>query len=151
MTAVAAIPASARVDTALSGHVLLALYAIVPMCVLLVTADGLLADFAFSRQLPADPHSMRWFTLLFMLPHIFASLFTLIDRQYLPHYRRRLGITIPLFLLIAWLLPQVIGWTLFMVGIAIYTIHHLMAQQAGIAAMLAANRSGSHRRDPPTH
>jgi hypothetical protein len=145
MTAAANIPAGVRAEAALSGQALMALYAIVPVCVLLVTADGLLADFAFSHQLPADPHSMRWFTLLFMLPHIFASMFTLIDRQYLPHYRRRLGITVPLFLLIAWLLPELIGWTLFMVGIAVYTIHHLMAQQAGIAAMLAANRCRLHR------
>lgn len=129
----------------LSGRWLLALYGIVPACLLFVFADWLITDGRLSSALPADPHSMRWFTLFFMLPHIFASMLILADIRYIKFYRRRLSITIPLFLLAALLLPALLGWTAFMIIIAIYTIYHLMAQQAGMAAMLAENRCIRHR------
>lgn len=130
---------------ALSGRWLIALYAIVPFCLLIALFDWLVLQGALTRVLPADPHSMRWFTLLFMLPHIFASMLILADLEYIEHYRRRLAVTLPLLLLASVALPALLGWTAFMVIIAIYTIYHLMAQQAGIAAMLAENRCLWHR------
>lgn len=129
----------------LSGRWLLALYSIVPACLLFVLADWLITGGRLSSALPADPHSMRWFTLFFMLPHIFASMLILADTRYIQFYRCRLSMTVPLFLLAAIWLPSVLGWTAFMIVIAIYTIYHLMAQQAGMAAMLAENRCIRHR------
>lgn len=141
---------SAAVDATLPsatlpGRWLLALYCIVPACLLFTFADWLIMDGRLSSALPADPHSMRWFTLFFMLPHIFASMLILVDIRYIQFYRRRLAITLPLFILAAIWLPAVLGWTAFMIIIAIYTIYHLMAQQAGMAAMLAENRCIRHR------
>lgn len=123
----------------------MALYLIVPVCLLFVVVDWLVTGGQISRALPADPHSMRWFTLFFMLPHIFASMLILADVRYIQFYRRRLMVTLPLFVVAAIWLPVLLGWTLFMIIIAIYTIYHLMAQQAGMAAMLAKNRCIRHR------
>lgn len=128
----------------LSPGWLLALYGIVPLCLLFLLFDGLVLDFRISRSLPADPHSMQWFTLFFMLPHIFASTFTFLDREYLATYRVRLGMAIPIIAVIVLLLPQLFPDFPLGLIVAIYTMYHLMNQQTGIAAMIARNRSWEH-------
>lgn len=128
----------------LSPAWLLALYGILPLCALFLLVDWLAFDLRLSRALPADPHSMQWFNLFFMLPHIFASLFTFFDRDYVLAYRRRLGISLPLILAAAILFPLLFGYGLFMLLIAVYTVYHLMGQQTGIAALLARHKSWRH-------
>lgn len=120
---------------------LLFIYGIIPLVAVFLAVDGLFFDLGFSRSLPVDPHSMQWFNMFFMLPHIFASAFTFFDADYIAHYRQRLQVSL---LVIVITLMLVFGLRLiapFMLFISVYTVYHLVSQQTGIAAMLAGASS----------
>lgn len=124
---------------------LLGIYGIIPVIVLFLAADFGLNDLRLSRRLPADPHAMQWFTMFFMLPHIFASLFTFLDRDYLVAYRERLMVSVPLIVVAMVAIPFVFGGSLFRLMVAVYTVFHLVSQQTGIAAMVARSKSGVYQ------
>lgn len=130
--------------TRLNPTHLLALYGIIPAVALFLLVDHVLFGERLSRSLPADPHSMQWFNLVFMLPHIFASLFTFMDRDYRQAYRKRLSISVPLFAGIVLALPLLGAGALLMLVIAVYTIYHLINQQTGIAAIIARTKTRSY-------
>lgn len=123
---------------------LLGVYGIIPVIILFLAADLLLNDWQLSRSLPSDPHTMQWFTMFFMLPHIFASLFTFFDREYLMAYKDRLAVSVPLILVAMVGIPFLFGAPVFRLIVAVYTIFHLVSQQTGIAAMVARNKSGAY-------
>jgi hypothetical protein len=129
---------------ALSPVWLLALYGIVPASLLFYLWDLTLNDSTWTRALPEDPHSIQWFTLFFMLPHICSSTLTMLDGEYVRHYRKRLLVSIPLMLLVMAIFFQFLGVAAFSIFIAVYTIQHLVSQQTGIASMLARNKSKRH-------
>ena len=136
----------APVDTneqRLDARWLLGLYGIIPLCLLFVAADALLLQGNVVRALPADPHSMQWFSLFFMLPHIFASMFTFLDREYIATYRRQLALSVPAIAAGAAAFISLLGEAAFAIFIAVYTVYHLMSQQAGIAAMVARHKSAT--------
>lgn len=120
---------------------LLGIYSIIPVVILFIAADLWLNDLQLSRALPADPHSMQWFTMFFMLPHIFASLFTFVDRDYLVAYRDRLVVSVPVILMVVIVVPLLFNAPLLQLIVAVYTLFHLISQQTGIAAMIARNKS----------
>jgi len=74
------------------------------------------------------------FTVVFMLPHILASMFTFFDREYLALYRRRLSWGIPAALIASFAMTRSglgaeVFWAL--------TLWHVMTQQVGIARTFA--------------
>jgi hypothetical protein len=119
---------------------LLSLYALVPLAVLIVAIDVLLLDRALQRAyLPSEPERWPFWTLIFGLPHIVASLLTMADREYLQHYRNSLLWPLILFFCISiagYLGPQPLSYTLLFTIIATYTVIHVFSQQIGLTLMM---------------
>jgi hypothetical protein len=114
------------------GGWLAALYLLVPICALILALDELAWHGALRKMLPPTPNALVGFTAVFVLPHIFASLFTFADREYLAAYRSRLSWGVPVILALTaglfWIggpLPGVVFWAT--------TLWHVLAQQTGIA------------------
>lgn len=119
---------------------LLSLYAIVPVIVSLVFVDAWLLDGAMLRQyLPSDPMHWPFWTVIFGLPHIVASLLTMADREYFGHYRKSLSWPLVGFAAIAGLGtfgPQPLASQALFVFLGFYTIYHVLAQQLGLTLMM---------------
>lgn len=119
---------------------LLALYAVIPLSVLLVVTDAWLFDgLAVYQHIPTQPEDWPFWTVIFGLPHIIASLITMADREYLTHYRRTLMWPVLVFAGIATaghIGPQPLSYHLLFLFLAFYTIYHVLAQQLGLTLMM---------------
>lgn len=124
---------------------LLLIYSIIPLVGIFLIVDWFFFNFEITRSLPVDPHSMQWFNMFFMLPHIFASFFTFFDAEYVQYYKRRLLVSVFTIMCILVLVFSFRLFAPFMLLISIYTVYHLVSQQTGIAAMLARNQSVVHK------
>lgn len=121
---------------------LLALYAVIPLSLLLVIADAWLFEGRTVYQhIPTQPEHWPFWTVIFGLPHIIASLITMADREYLTHYRRTLLWPLLVFAGIATaghIGPQPLSYSLLFLFLAFYTIYHVLAQQLGLTLMMMA-------------
>lgn len=148
MTTTTEIPAATAAAPALRAidcRWLLALYAVIPACLLLVAADALLGDSRLLHSLPADPMLWPFWTLVFGLPHIIASLLTMADREYISHYGKHLRWPLLVFIGIAtagYFGPQPISYQLLFVFFAFYTVYHVLAQQLGLTLMMMGTAPG---------
>ena len=128
----------------LDVRMLLALYVLLPFSVFLVIFDQLIwHQLLQQRILPANPEQWPYWSLVFGLPHIVASLITLADREYLIYYRRRLAAPlfwISVFVASGILGPQPASSLILYSVLAIYTIYHVLAQQLGLSAMLMGRK-----------
>jgi uncharacterized membrane protein len=111
---------------------LLALYGLVPLAAALMLADALLLGHSLRSRLPASPNALFGFTAVFVLPHIFASLFTFADGEYLAAYRNKLlvGVVGVVALMLA---LNAAGPEIFNMVLWATTLWHVLAQQTGIA------------------
>lgn len=136
-----------------SSRFLLALYAVIPLSFLLVTLDYLLLSNQLRDQiLPKNPSALAIWTVIFIFPHITSSLITLLDKEYLSFYKKRL--LVPLLVIIGGViiinivLPFVLDTSsyktltaIFLVFFVSYTMYHVLSQQFGIAMMLMKLKS----------
>lgn len=127
----------------LSPLILLGIYLIVPATLMFVLLDAVATNLEFSRRISFDPQLFLLVSLLLQTPHAIASMFTFADREYVVAYRFTLakcilvGIgTLALILLV--------GDMPFMACLMAYNFYHQNSQQAGIAAMVARNKSRLH-------
>lgn len=121
-------------------RLLLGLYLVVPAAVGLALIDLAALDGLLGLQyLPREPAHWPFWTVIFGLPHIIASMVTMADREYLTHYQGRLLWPLVAFtgITLAGLLgPQPIGRQLLFVFIAFYTIYHVLSQQLGLTLVM---------------
>lgn len=127
----------------LSPLVLLGIYLIVPALALFVMIDYIATDLDFSRRIAFDTHLMLVASLLLQAPHAIASLFTFADREYTSTYKGTL-IKCGLIGLATLILILLVGDILLMLCLIAYNFYHQSSQQAGIAAMVAGNKSRLH-------
>jgi hypothetical protein len=114
------------------AHALIALYALVPLCGALMLADSFVFQHAVRNRLPVTPNALFGFTAVFVLPHIFASLFTFADSEYLSIYRNQLiGAVLGIAALMAAL--RALGGDALNLVLWATTLWHVLAQQTGIA------------------
>ncbi len=116
---------------------LLGIYAVVPGCLAIIAADHYLWDGDLARTLPHSPQDLAWFTLFFVLPHIVASSLLLCNREYIRHYSKPLSYGFVACAVLAFLLPLVVPMNLWLLGFGLLTIHHVLAQQFGMATGLS--------------
>lgn len=128
----------------LSPIVLLCIYLVVPAIILFLLLDSAATGLDFSRRISFDTHLMLLGGLLLQTPHGIASIFTFADREYARAYKGTL-IKCGLIGLITTILILLAGDTLLMVCLLIYNFYHQNSQQAGIAAMVARNKSRLHQ------
>jgi hypothetical protein len=122
---------------------LFAIYGILPLALGIALVDTLFFSGSLSRWLPRSPYEIIWYGLIFDLPHILASFFSLADKEYLVRYKQRLA-WLPLvlagFLLLLLVYPPVA-----IVAFITYTMYHLVAQQAGIGYIFGGRPHPLHR------
>jgi hypothetical protein len=118
---------------------LLALYAVIPLSVLIVAVDAFLLDRTLHGYLPSSPDYWAFWAVIFGLPHIVASMITMADREYIGHYRHSLTWPFVLFALVSVLGmvgPQPYSYRLLFGVLALYTAYHVLAQQLGLTLMM---------------
>jgi hypothetical protein len=136
-------PASAAVAQAarqVDCRWLLALYAVIPLSLLIVVTDMLFLERAWLYSyFPSSPTHWAFWAVIFGLPHIVASLLTMADREYVGHYRRSLGWPLLFFAFVSVLGiagPQPLSYRLLFGVVAVYTAYHVLAQQLGLTLMM---------------
>ena len=120
---------------------LLAVYLVIPICMVVVFADMFFFGSAIRKSWSHFPVTgQRWWLLLFGLPHLIAGNMTMLDREYLTYYRDKLlpavvaygGVSFAGAYGPAWLSNLVI------IILSFYTVFHLLAQQAGLGLTMLA-------------
>lgn len=119
-----------------SFPVLWLMYAVVPLCLLVVLVDWWLMKGVLRRLLPGDPEQLRFVTIFLVYPHIVASANSFIDKEYLVFYKRKLGEALAVACLLAFVVPALFGPKVDELVFAGYTVYHVMAQQIGITTMM---------------
>jgi len=130
-----------------NSKALLALYLIIPACALLVLVDMLFLGNDLRQLLPTSPTGWLIWAVIFELPHIVASFFSFIDREYIRHYGKKLILAVSIITAAVMFVrvgaPAVLPASL--AGIlshllaavfVIYTMYHVLSQQFGIAMAL---------------
>ncbi|MFZ6754766.1 hypothetical protein ACO0KY_15460 [Undibacterium sp. Dicai25W] len=114
---------------------LLAVYLIIPICMILMFADMFYFGKLFRKNWSNSSFGGQpWWLLLFGLPHLIAGNLTLLDKEYFSYYRTKL---LPAFLAYGFLSfaaafgPVWLSNSVVLV-LSFYTIYHLLAQQAGL-------------------
>lgn len=129
---------------AISPRFLLGVYVVLPLAVLVVVIDYLCFDWHIRQSLPNQLIQSGWLNVVFMLPHVLASVFTFADRDYLVTYAPRLaGASLAIIAGIV-LVPLAFSANALMTVLTVYTAYHQIAQQAGIASIVTRNRSPIH-------
>lgn len=122
---------------------LLAVYSIVPVMFFVVWLDKTAFGMRLSHALPFRPEMWIWWIYVFGMPHVLASMNTLIDREYLSFYRWKLVYVFAGFLA----LPLVLGWLAGPAAVfavfAAFIVYHTIAQQFGIAIVAMRRKPGS--------
>ncbi|MFA5984869.1 MAG: hypothetical protein WC782_12705 [Methylococcaceae bacterium] len=120
-----------------SFRVLLALYAIIPLCIVVQLCDSWLWHNQLQQNLPSSPTHLILFQLLFGTPHIIASaILMLSNREYLDFYRQKIAwmtLAIALFFAIASIF---VPYRVLYVMVAGWTVYHVLRQQQGLARQL---------------
>lgn len=122
---------------AVSFRVLLALYAIIPFCILLQLLDTAFWQQALRQSLPSSPNHFVLFQFLFGTPHIVASSIILLSNpEYLAFFRRKLaGMTLALAVFFG-IGSLFLPYRAFYVIVAAWTVYHVLRQQQGIVRNL---------------
>ena len=117
-----------------SFRLLLALYSVVPLCMILQLVDSQLFNHYFQQSLPSSPKHFILFQILFGTPHIVASAIILTtNTEYFKFYRSKvLLMTLALAIFFA-LGSQIFSYRALYILVASWTVFHVLKQQYGIA------------------
>lgn len=117
----------------ISSRFLLGIYAVLPLCLLMMISDQLFWGGALFSNLPTSPDRVFAFQLLFGTPHIIASSVILVtNSDYFRAYRVRLGLLTLIILAFFGLGSLFIPYHLFVAFVGTWTIWHVLKQQVGI-------------------
>lgn len=124
----------------ISFWLLLAIYGAIPLLFGVAIIDVLFFSSRLQALLPSTPDTFILYGILFNVPHIVASYFSLADREYLAFYKRKLLFVLPLvlglFVLLGIFYPP-LAYVLFIA----YTLYHVVFQQAGLTLLFGARFS----------
>lgn len=129
-----------RAPVVITGRALLWVYAVIPAILLVIFGDMLFFDGSLKIALPRQPDSLAYWTILFGFPHIFASMVTFVDREYIEHYKWPLLRGLGMGFLAAVISPIILGSSGFFLILALYTVYHMVMQQYGISLMLLQHK-----------
>jgi len=119
---------------AVSFRFLLSLYAIVPLCLLVLSLDQLVFNHALREMLPSSPSHFLLFQILFGTPHIVASNLLLASHSdYLQAYKTKI-IGMTLFIIVFFGMGSLfIPYRVLYIITACWTVYHVLKQQHGVA------------------
>ena len=117
-----------------SFRLLLALYSIIPLCLLLQLFDSSFWNGYLQHNLPSSPKHFLLFQILFGTPHIIASAILLTSNsEYLKFFKTKIllmTIALAIFFSIA---SQILSYRVLYIMVASWTVFHVLKQQHGIA------------------
>lgn len=124
---------TASVPVTISFKLLLALYAILPVCLLAGLIDKYYLNSTLKPLLPLAPEHYFWLALLFGTPHILASnIILLSNREYFVKYRLRLAVVTLLIIAFFGIGYFVLSYNVLFALVATATVIHVVKQQIGI-------------------
>ncbi len=122
---------------AVSFKLLLALYLIIPLCIVLQLSDTTLFSGTLLNYLPNSPSHFLLFQVLFGTPHIIASTLLLTtNKDYFSFYQKKIifmTLAIALFFSIA---NQVLSYYTLYIMVSSWTVYHVLKQQLGVGRAL---------------
>ncbi len=117
-----------------SFRLLLALYSIIPLCLMLQMADGWFWHGFLKENLPSRPTHFLLFQILFGTPHILASTLILVSNaEYLKFYQRNIVWMTAAIAVVFGVGSLFIPYRVFYVLVAAWTVYHVLKQQHGVA------------------
>lgn len=118
---------------AVSFRLLLALYSIIPLCLIIQWVDSQFFNHSFQQSLPSSPKHFILFQILFGTPHIVASAVILTtNSEYFKFYRFKvLMMTLALAIFFG-IGSQVFSYRMLYILVASWTVFHVLKQQYGI-------------------
>jgi len=117
----------------ISARFLLAIYAIVPICLLAMAIDGLFFTDSFFRALPTSPENNLYFQLAFGTPHIIASSIILAaNTEYVRWYWLQIVLFTAFVLAFFGIGSFYFSYEVFFAIVGAATVMHVIKQQVGI-------------------
>jgi len=118
---------------AVSFKLLLALYAIIPLCLSIQFIDSIFLDGSILSYLPSSPSHFLLFQVIFGTPHILASTVLLTsNRDYMAFYHKKiLFMTLALMVFFA-IASQVLSYLVLYLLVTSWTVYHVLKQQHGV-------------------
>ena len=127
------LPQEAR-NMAVSFRLLLGLYAIIPLCLLLVVFDNWFWQGTLQASLPSSPNHFLLFQIIFGTPHIIASSIVLFsNRDYVDVYKTKIWVMTAVLAVFFGVGSLFIPYRAFYVLVAGWTVYHVLKQQHGVA------------------
>lgn len=118
---------------AVSFKLLLALYAIIPLCLLLQLSDSLILEGALLKYLPSSPSHFLLFQVLFGTPHILASTVLLTtNKDYFSFYQKKIIMMTLAIMVFFALASQLLSYYVLYIMVASWTVYHVLKQQHGV-------------------
>jgi len=119
---------------AVSFRFLLSLYAIVPLCLLVLWLDRFGFNYALRDMLPSSPTHFLLFQILFGTPHIVASNLLLVSQnEYLQAFKSKLILMTLVIIAFFGIGSLFIPYRVLYIITACWTVYHVLKQQHGIA------------------
>jgi hypothetical protein len=133
MTSLAMPATREKMSLAVSFKLLLALYAIIPLCFLVQLSDSFFFDGALLQYLPSSPSHFVLFQILFGTPHILASniLLTTNKEYWRIFHKKVIWMTVAIIVFFA-IANQVLSYYTLYVMVTSWTVYHVLKQQHGI-------------------
>ncbi len=133
MTSLQTNPVQGNTPLAVSFKVLLALYAVIPFCLILQLADSTVLHGAVLNFLPSSPGHFLIFQLLFGTPHILASAVLLTsNKDYFNFYQKKIIIMTLVIMVFFAVATQLLSYYILYIMVASWTVYHVLKQQHGV-------------------
>ncbi|TXK96539.1 hypothetical protein BMR07_04305 [Methylococcaceae bacterium CS1] len=133
MTIQTASIAQGNAPLAVSFKLLLALYAVIPICLIFQLTDSYLLQGDLLQYLPSSPSHFLLFQLLFGTPHILASAVLLTtNKDYFSFYQKKIIIMTLALMLFFTLASQLLSYYVLYIMVASWTVYHVLKQQHGV-------------------
>ncbi|MDF1581769.1 MAG: hypothetical protein P1P78_00510 [Methyloprofundus sp.] len=127
------LPFQSKTQLAVSFKLLLALYAIIPLCLILQLTDSFALNGALLRYLPSSPSHFLLFQVLFGTPHILAStLLMTSNKEYFQFYQKKIIIMTLAIMVFFAVASQLVSYYMLYILVASWTVYHVLKQQHGI-------------------
>jgi len=133
MTTLAASPTQVNTPLAVSFKLLLALYAIIPLFLILQLTDSYALQGALLQYLPSSPSHFLLFQLLFGTPHILASAVLITtNKDYFSFYQKKILIMTLAIMIFFAIASQLLSYYVLYIMVASWTVYHVLKQQHGV-------------------
>lgn len=119
-------------------------YSIIPLSLLLIIYDQLFLGSYLQDYLPKSPNEYFYFTLVFVLPHIIASLLTFGDKSYFLYYKNNLIKYVFGALILTSIFIYFTPHNIYLALFGLMTLFHVIGQQFGLNAAFSGVRDKNY-------